>query len=133
MRLRAAVRCRAPKEGEPCPAIVPFLYWSWRSSSSPPVAAALRALRHHPNPRRNNALAVAGGSGPAGATATACTNGIQAAALVINAEGGILGHKVQFKIYDDQGITPQGVSLLSQVLIRHRYSRHTCHEGRICG
>ena len=63
-----------------------------------------------------NALAVAGVSGPAGATVTACLNGIQAAALVINTEGGILGHRVKLTIYDDQGNTTQGVSLLSQAL-----------------
>jgi branched-chain amino acid transport system substrate-binding protein len=55
-------------------------------------------------------------SGPLSTTSIACTNGAQAAALGINKSGGILGHKVTFKNYDDTGNPTQANNLLQQAL-----------------
>ena len=63
-----------------------------------------------------NVLVVAGVSGPTSGVSLPCVNGLQASALVINREGGILGHKVQITTKDDQGNATQGVSLLTQAL-----------------
>src|ERR1700694_619121 len=63
-----------------------------------------------------NVLAVAGLSGPNGATGTASVNGMQAAALVINREGGILGHKVVIKSYDTGSNPTQAVTLVTQAV-----------------
>jgi branched-chain amino acid transport system substrate-binding protein len=63
------------------------------------------------NIRNVNAL-----SGPTSSTAIACTNGMQGAALEVNRQGGILGHKVQIKNYDDASNATQAVNLLQQAL-----------------
>jgi branched-chain amino acid transport system substrate-binding protein len=63
-----------------------------------------------------NVLVVAALSGPLSTTSIACTQGLKAAALVINREGGILGHKIQIQTFDDQGNATQGVNLLNQAL-----------------
>jgi branched-chain amino acid transport system substrate-binding protein len=63
-----------------------------------------------------NVLVVDGVSGASGATNTACVNGMQAASLVINQEGGILGHKVAMHTYDDASSPTSAVSLLAQQL-----------------
>jgi branched-chain amino acid transport system substrate-binding protein len=63
-----------------------------------------------------NVLAVLGVSGSNGPTGLACVNGAQAAALVLNQQGGISGHKVVVKAYDSQSNPTQAVSLVSQAL-----------------
>jgi len=55
-------------------------------------------------------------SGPLSTTSIACTNGAQAAALDINSSGGILGHKVQIKSFDDAGTGTQANNLVQQAL-----------------
>jgi len=55
-------------------------------------------------------------SGPLSTTSIACTNGAQAAALDINGSGGILGHKVQIKNFDDTGVGTQANNLVQQAL-----------------
>jgi branched-chain amino acid transport system substrate-binding protein len=63
-----------------------------------------------------NVLIVGALTGATGALGAACTNGIQASALELNSEGGILGHKVQIKTYDSGGNATQAVSLVTQAL-----------------
>jgi branched-chain amino acid transport system substrate-binding protein len=63
-----------------------------------------------------NVLVVGSLSTGAGVANMAVTNGMQAAALAINDEGGILGHKIKFKIYDTGGNTTQSVTLVTQAL-----------------
>ena len=63
-----------------------------------------------------NVLVVGSLSSGAGAANLAVVNGMQAAALAINAQGGILGHKIQFKTYDTGGNTTQAVTLATQAL-----------------
>lgn len=63
-----------------------------------------------------NILIVGALTGATGALGAACVNGIQASALNLNADGGILGHQVQIKTYDSQGNPTQAVSLLTQAL-----------------
>ena len=63
-----------------------------------------------------NVLVVGALTGATGALGAACVNGIQASALTLNGEGGILGHKVQIKTYDSGGNATQAVSILTQAL-----------------
>ena len=63
-----------------------------------------------------NVLAVGSLTGPTGSLGAACVNGLQTAALLLNASGGIEGHRIQIKTYDSQGNTTQAVSLLQQAL-----------------
>jgi branched-chain amino acid transport system substrate-binding protein len=63
-----------------------------------------------------NVLVVGSLSTGAGVANMAVVNGMQAAALAINAQGGILGHKIAFKIYDTGGNTTQAVTLVTQAL-----------------
>lgn len=63
-----------------------------------------------------NVLVVGSLSTGAGVANMAVVNGMQAAALSINASGGILGHQIKFKIYDTGGNTTQAVTLVTQAL-----------------
>jgi branched-chain amino acid transport system substrate-binding protein len=63
-----------------------------------------------------NVLVVGSLSTGAGVANMAVTNGMQAAALAINASGGILGHQIKFKIYDTGGNATQAVTLVTQAL-----------------
>jgi len=63
-----------------------------------------------------NLLAVGSLTGATGTLGAACVNGLQTASLVLNSNGGILGHHIQIKTYDSQGNTTQAVSLLQQAL-----------------
>jgi branched-chain amino acid transport system substrate-binding protein len=57
-----------------------------------------------------------GVTGPYGANGTAAVDGTKAAAAVLNKNGGILGHKVQVQVLDNQGNPTNAVSLLEQRL-----------------
>jgi branched-chain amino acid transport system substrate-binding protein len=61
-----------------------------------------------------NVLTVSGISGSTGSLVIPCINGFQAAALSLNKQGGIMGHKVVLKNIDTQGNATQAVSLLTQ-------------------
>jgi branched-chain amino acid transport system substrate-binding protein len=57
-----------------------------------------------------------GATGPYGANGTAAVDGTKAAAAVLNQTGGILGHKVEVQVLDNQGNPTNAVSLLTQRL-----------------
>ncbi|GAA4546383.1 ABC transporter substrate-binding protein [Pseudonocardia xishanensis] len=61
-------------------------------------------------------LAVISLSGPAGSVGTAQQRGLQAAAEVINAEGGIQGRRIETTVVDDGGDPTKAVSLLQERL-----------------
>ena len=63
-----------------------------------------------------NVLTVAGITGATGSLVIPCINGLQAAALELNSQGGILGHKIAIKNFDTGGNSTQAVSLLTQQL-----------------
>lgn len=63
-----------------------------------------------------NVLVVSNLSSGAGVANLAFVNGMQAAALAINEEGGILGHKIKFKTLDTGGNNTQSVTLVTQAL-----------------
>jgi len=63
-----------------------------------------------------NVLTVAAISGGLGPAVNACLNAYKAAAISLNAEGGILGHKLVFKQVDTGGNTTQAVTLVTQAL-----------------
>jgi len=63
-----------------------------------------------------NVLSVASLTGATGSLPAAFHNGMQAAALVINNEGGILGHKILITTFDSAGSATNAVSILTQQL-----------------
>ncbi|HEY4888058.1 MAG TPA: ABC transporter substrate-binding protein [Candidatus Dormibacteraeota bacterium] len=63
-----------------------------------------------------NVISVAGISGSTGALAASFHFGMQSAAIVLNQQGGILGHKIKITTYDTGGSATNGVSLLTQQL-----------------
>jgi branched-chain amino acid transport system substrate-binding protein len=63
-----------------------------------------------------NVLVVASLSSGAGVANKAVVDGMKAAANVINASGGILGHQIKFKTYDTGGNTTTAVTLVTQAL-----------------
>lgn len=63
-----------------------------------------------------NVISVAGVTGATGSLAAAFHYGMQSAALVLNAQGGILGHQIQITTFDTGGSATNGVSLLTQQL-----------------
>jgi branched-chain amino acid transport system substrate-binding protein len=57
-----------------------------------------------------------GVTGPYGANGTAAADGVKAAAAVLNAQGGILGHQVKVEVLDNQGNPNTAATLLEQRL-----------------
>jgi branched-chain amino acid transport system substrate-binding protein len=64
-------------------------------------------------------LAINDKSGPQGLIGVTLVDGMKAAAKVINAKGGILGHKVTITSIDDQGDTQTGLTALTSYLSSH--------------
>ncbi len=76
------------------------------ASSAPPASSKIPF----------NVLVVGALSSGAGPANQGFVNGMQAAALSLNESGGILGHKITFKIEDTGGNTTQSVTLVTQLL-----------------
>jgi branched-chain amino acid transport system substrate-binding protein len=66
-----------------------------------------------------NALYVGGLTGPDAQAATAAMQGMKAAATYLNANGGIIGHRVDLTVVDDQATATLAISDLSSYLSTH--------------
>jgi branched-chain amino acid transport system substrate-binding protein len=92
------------------------------SSSSSTAAAASSKASDAPF----KVLAVMPMSGPLAAVGKAEGTGFQAAAKVINAKGGILGHRVTIKIVDDAGTGEKAVSAAMGEANNNAYNLISC-------
>src|SRR5437868_1836203 len=84
------------------------------------AAASLSAANASAQPRSGkapvNVLVIAAESGPLAAAGAAGLHGAVTAARILNASGGVLGHKVTLKIVDSASNPVTAVTVLNQAL-----------------